>query len=275
MNNKTERTFIMEMINISDISFSYGNSQILDHASLHVSEGHFSALIGSNGAGKSTLMKLMLGEMRLGKDNGSIQLMGQDIRQFKDWKRISYVPQNGMVSYRDFPASVEEIVMANLYSQIGRFRFPGKKEKEQVYQALCQVGMEDYQNRLIGRLSGGQQQRVLLARSLVNHPQLLLLDEPTSGIDEQNTNEFYQLLQRLNQKRDMTILMVTHDLQSLHDLADDVWLLEDGKTRLLPHEEVPGNSSETDISSNMNTTCSVSDGRFNKSEKETSAHGNL
>ena len=275
MNNKTERTFIMEMINISDISFSYGNSQILDHASLHVSEGHFSALIGSNGAGKSTLMKLMLGEMRLGKDNGSIQLMGQDIRQFKDWKKISYVPQNGMVSYRDFPASVEEIVMANLYSQIGRFRFPGKKEKEQVHQALCQVGMEDYQNRLIGRLSGGQQQRVLLARSLVNHPQLLLLDAPTSGIDEQNTNEFYQLLQRLNQKRDMTILMVTHDLQSLHDLADDVWLLEDGKTRLLPHEEVPGNSSETDISSNMNTTCSVSDGRFNESEKETSAHGNL
>lgn len=265
----------MEMINISDISFSYGNSQILDHASLHVSEGHFSALIGSNGAGKSTLMKLMLGEMRLGKDNGSIQLMGQDIRQFKEWKKISYVPQNGMVSYRDFPASVEEIVMANLYSQIGRFRFPGKKEKEQVHQALCQVGMEDYQNRLIGRLSGGQQQRVLLARSLVNHPQLLLLDEPTSGIDEQNTNEFYQLLQRLNQKRDMTILMVTHDLQSLHDLADDVWLLEDGKTRLLPHEEVPGNSSETDISSNMNTTCSVSDGRFNESEKETSAHGNL
>lgn len=275
MNNKTERTFIMEMINISDISFSYGNSQILDHASLHVSEGHFSALIGSNGAGKSTLMKLMLGEMRLGKDNGSIQLMGQDIRQFKDWKKISYVPQNGMVSYRDFPASVEEIVMANLYSQIGRFRLPGKKEKEQVHQALCQVGMEDYQNGLIGRLSGGQQQRVLLARSLVNHPQLLLLDEPTSGIDEQNTNEFYQLLQRLNQKRDMTILMVTHDLQSLHDLADDVWLLEDGKTRLLPHEEVPGNSSETDISSNMNTTCSVSDGRFNESEKETSAHGNL
>lgn len=128
---------------------------------------------------------------------------------------------------------------------------------------------------LVRMISGGQQQRVLLARSLVNHPQLLLLDEPTSGIDEQNTNEFYQLLQRLNQKRDMTILMVTHDLQSLHDLADDVWLLEDGKTRLLPHEEVPGNSSETDISSNMNTTCSVSDGRFNESEKETSAHGNL
>lgn len=256
----------MEMINISDISFSYGNSPILDHASLHVSEGHFAALIGSHGAGKSTLMKLMLGEMRLGKDNGSIQLMGQDIHQFKDWKKISYVPQNGMVSYRDFPASVEEIVMANLYSQIGRFRFPGKKEKEQVYNALCQVGMEDYQNRLIGRLSGGQQQRVLLARSLVNHPQLLLLDEPTAGIDEQNTNEFYQLLQRLNQKRDMTILMVTHDLQSLRDLADDVWLLEDGKTRLLAREEVPGNENPEN------------ENPGNKSEnlkKEEAAHGNL
>lgn len=85
------------------------------------------------------------------------------------------MPQNGMGGWKDFPASVEEIVRANLYKQIGLFRFAGKKERQQVRAALAQVGMEEYQNRLIGRLSGGQQQRVLLARALVNEPKLLIL----------------------------------------------------------------------------------------------------
>ena len=113
------------------------------------------------------------GDREKGSSDGSIEILGQDIRQFKDWSSISYVPQNGMGGWKDFPASVEEIVRANLYKQIGLFRFAGKKERQQVKNALAQVGMEEYQNRLIGRLSGGQQQRVLLARALVNEPKLL------------------------------------------------------------------------------------------------------
>ena len=100
----------------------------------------------------------MLGELPLSGQTGKIELLGQEIRQFKDWKKISYVSQNGMASCQNFPASVEEFVQAGLYTQIGKFRFAGKREREQVRRVLHQVGMGDFAKRLIGRLSGGQQQ---------------------------------------------------------------------------------------------------------------------
>lgn len=177
----------MNAIEIKNLHFSYGKENVLDGVSLCLKEGRLAILAGENGAGKSTLLRLLLGELPIGENpkgdqeegssDGSIEILGQDIRQFKDWSSISYVPQNGMGGWKDFPASVEEIVRANLYKQIGLFRFAGKKERQQVRAALAQVGMEEYQNRLIGRLSGGQQQRVLLARALVNEPKLLILDE--------------------------------------------------------------------------------------------------
>lgn len=215
-------------IEVTDLSFSYGNTPVFEHVNLTVPQGHFAALIGSNGAGKSTLIKMLLGELSLTGETGSIRLMGEDVKQFRSWREVGYVPQNGMASYKDFPASVEEIVQANLYSQIGRFRFSGKKEKEQVLKALRQVGMEDFRKRLIGRLSGGQQQRVLLARALVSVPKLLVLDEPTSGVDEKNTEEFYRLIQTLNRREGMTVFMVTHDRKCLSGLADEIWRLDEG-----------------------------------------------
>ena len=191
---------------VRDLHFSYGKENVLDGVSLCLKEGRLAILAGENGAGKSTLLRLLLGELPIGENpkgdqeegsgDGSIEILGQDIRQFKDWSSISYVPQNGMGGWKDFPASVEEIVRANLYKQIGLFRFAGKKERQQVRAALAQVGMEEYQNRLIGRLSGGQQQRVLLARALVNEPKLLILDEPTSALDEKNASHFYRLLKK-------------------------------------------------------------------------------
>ena len=158
----------MNAIEIKELTFSYGDTPVLSGVDLTVPEGGFAALTGDNGAGKSTLIRILLGELSLSGEAGSFRLLGKDIRQFGEWKKVGYVPQNGMDTYKDFPASVEEIVLANLYSQIGLFRFAGKKEKEKVEEALCQVGMESYKKRLIGRLSGGQQQRVLLARALVN-----------------------------------------------------------------------------------------------------------
>lgn len=190
----------MNAIEIKNLHFSYGKENVLDGVSLCLKEGRLAILAGENGAGKSTLLRLLLGELPIGESHkgdqeegssdGSIEILGQDIRQFKDWSSISYVPQNGMGGWKDFPASVEEIVRANLYKQIGLFRFAGKKERQQVRAALAQVGMEEYQNRLIGRLSGGQQQRVLLARALVNEPKLLILDEPTSALDEKMRHIF-------------------------------------------------------------------------------------
>ncbi len=231
----------MNAIEIKNLHFSYGKENVLDGVSLCLKEGRLAILAGENGAGKSTLLRLLLGELPIGESHkgdheegnsdGSIEILGQDIRQFKDWSSISYVPQNGMGDWKDFPASVEEIVRANLYKQIGLFRFAGKKERQQVRAALAQVGMEEYQNRLIGRLSGGQQQRVLLARALVNEPKLLILDEPTSALDEKNASHFYRLLKKINAEKRITVLMVTHDLKHASSYADDIWVLEDGKVK--------------------------------------------
>lgn len=231
----------MNAIEIKNLHFSYGKENVLDGVSLCLKEGRLAILAGENGAGKSTLLRLLLGELPIGESHkgdqeegssdGSIEILGQDIRQFKDWSSISYVPQNGMGGWKDFPASVEEIVRANLYKQIGLFRFAGKKERQQVRAALAQVGMEEYQNRLIGRLSGGQQQRVLLARALVNEPKLLILDEPTSALDEKNASHFYRLLKKINAEKRITVLMVTHDLKRAPSYADDIWVLEDGKVK--------------------------------------------
>ena len=231
----------MNAIEIKNLHFSYGKENVLDGVSLCLKEGRLAILAGENGAGKSTLLRLLLGELPIGESHkgdqeegssdGSIEILGQDIRQFKDWSSISYVPQNGMGGWKDFPASVEEIVRANLYKQIGLFRFAGKKERQQVRAALAQVGMEEYQNRLIGRLSGGQQQRVLLARALVNEPKLLILDEPTSALDEKNASHFYRLLKKINAEKRITVLMVTHDHKRASSYADDIWVLEDGKVK--------------------------------------------
>ena len=141
----------MNAIEIKNLHFSYGKENVLDGVSLCLKEGRLAILAGENGAGKSTLLRLLLGELPIGENpkgdqeegssDGSIEILGQDIRQFKDWSSISYVPQNGMGGWKDFPASVEEIVRANLYKQIGLFRFAGKKERQQVRAALAQVGM--------------------------------------------------------------------------------------------------------------------------------------
>lgn len=227
----------MNAIDINRLTFSYGSDPVLKDVNFCIPKGRVAALTGANGAGKSTLIRILLGELTVSRESGSVELLGQDIRQFKDWQSIGYVPQNGMTEYKDFPASVEEIVQANLYARIGRFRFAGKKEKIQVKKALAQTGMEEYSRRLIGKLSGGQQQRILLARSLVNAPSLLILDEPTSAVDEKNTEEFYRLIRELNNQEKLTVLLVTHQKKWLKGLADDIWLLEGGRTELIQRRE--------------------------------------
>lgn len=217
----------MEAIRIEELDFSYGKEQVLEQIEFSLPEGHFGLLLGENGAGKSTLLRLLLGELTA--ERGKIEILGQDVRGFKDWQQISYAAQNGMTGWDDFPASAEEIVQANLYRRIGLFRFAGKKEKAQVRRALELVGMEDYAKRLIGNLSGGQQQRILLARALVNEPKLLVLDEPTSALDEKNAESFYQLLKKIHESQKISILMVTHDAKRAARYAQDVWILEDGK----------------------------------------------
>lgn len=215
-----------KILEVNNLSFSYGNEPIFSKVGFSVHRGDFVAIIGSNGAGKSTLLKLILAEIY--PTAGDIRLFGEDIRHFKSWPQIGYVPQAGLQSVVNFPATVEEIVKANLFSQIGLLRFPRKEHREKTLQVLESVGMGVYSKRLIGELSGGQQQRVMLARVLVNDPEMMLLDEPTTGVDAQSVESLYELLSQLNRKTGLTIVMVTHDISRAVNYVSKIFCLEEG-----------------------------------------------
>lgn len=214
------------VIEVDNISFSWGSEPIFSKIGFTVYKGDYVAIIGANGTGKSTLLHLLLGE--LSSTAGNIRILDQNIRHFKDWPKIGYIQQNGFSNFANFPATAEEIVKANLFSQIGLLRFPKKEHSEKTQRALELVGMAAYSKRLIGNLSGGQQQRVMLARVLVNDPEIMLLDEPTTGVDAQTVQSLYELLSHLNQETGLTILMVTHDISRAADYVSRILCLEEG-----------------------------------------------
>ena len=213
-------------IEVQDITFAYGSMPVLDKIDFSIHRGDFAAIIGANGTGKSTLLKLLLGELIPAR--GRVLLFGEDTRRFKDWSRLGYVPQNGISGAASFPATALEVVLASLYPRIGLMRLPKKVHTEQARQALDRVGMADYAGRLIGELSGGQQQRVMLAKVLVSDPELMLLDEPTTGIDSESADALYRLLADFNKQLGLTILMVTHDIGRAHHYLNRVLCLEEG-----------------------------------------------
>ena len=212
-------------IEVKDLSFGYSDVLLMDRISFCVNRGDFAAVIGSNGTGKSTLIKLLLG--LLTPMNGEIYLMGEALSSFRRFPKIGYVPQNSGSAAGTFPATAEEIVLSSLYSQIGFLKIPGRRHKQIVMDALERVGMRQHAHSLISELSGGQQQRVMLARVLVNDPEILLLDEPTVGIDVGAVVSLMEILHRLNIDKKVTILMVTHDLSHVAQYLNRVLCLSD------------------------------------------------
>ena len=212
-------------IEVKNLSFGYSDVLLMDGVSFCVNKGDFAAVIGSNGTGKSTMIKLLLG--LLTPASGEIALMGEPLSSFHRFPKIGYVPQNSGSSAGSFPATAEEIVLSSLYSQIGFLKIPGRKHKQIVLDALERVGMKSHARSLISELSGGQQQRVMLARVLVNDPEILLLDEPTVGIDTGAVTSLMEILHKLNIEKNVTILMVTHDLSQVAQYLNRVLCLSD------------------------------------------------
>ncbi len=198
-----------QLLSIQDLCFAYDKEIILDHVNAEIMEGDFVGVIGSNGTGKSTLIRLLLGQLR--PVSGEITILGTPVGQFREWPKIGYVPQVGGDAHREFPATAKEIVTLSEFSSIGFMRMPRRRHIDRAVRALETVEMGGYQNRQLSALSGGQFQRVMIAKALVNEPKLLILDEPTSGIDAHSKTILFRLLQTLN-RQGITILMVTHDI---------------------------------------------------------------
>ncbi|MCT6922584.1 MULTISPECIES: ABC transporter ATP-binding protein [Bacillales] len=198
------------IIQLRNVTFQYDETQALNDISFQVQEGDFLALLGPNGSGKSTLLKLILGLLKPTK--GEIELFGEPIQAFKQHEWIGYVSQKSNSFNSGFPATVEEVVKSGLTKKVGLFKRYPKNVDQLVIEALQAVGMESFATRNIGQLSGGQQQRVFIARALIAEPKLLILDEPTVGIDHENVQSFYDMLVKLNEERQITMILVTHDV---------------------------------------------------------------
>ncbi|QDP41018.1 metal ABC transporter ATP-binding protein [Radiobacillus deserti] len=208
------------IVKLEHVHFQYENKTILEDINFMIPKGAFMGLIGPNGGGKTTLIKLILGLLK--PQQGSIELFQTPIRKFKEKNKIGFVSQKANSFNRGFPATVREVVSMGLTSSIGYFKFLNKTHHKQIEEAIAQVDMSPYLNENIGDLSGGQQQRVFIARALVNNPELLILDEPTVGVDQEHVQQFYHMLHRLNKEHQITLLLVTHDTGTMTDYVTDL-----------------------------------------------------
>lgn len=227
------------VIHIKNVSFSYEDQVVLRNINLDIMPGEFVGLVGPNGGGKTTLTRMILGLLL--PTEGHVELLGTPVESFKQWNQIGYVSQKSNSFNRGFPATVFEVVSMGLTAKIGYLHFFKKNHKKKVEEALEQVDMLSYKNENIGNLSGGQQQRVFIARALVSDPELLILDEPTVGIDASNVKRFYELLHQLNQQG-ITLLLITHDVGTMTDHVSRTICLN--KT-LHFHDELQGSEKLT------------------------------
>lgn len=199
------------ILEVEGLSFSYGRSQVLSSVAFCVMPGTYLGIIGPNGGGKTTLLKIMLG--LLPPETGRVQWFGADITTFKRWDRIGYVSQNAIRFDPLFPATVEEVALMGRYARRGLFRFITNTDREKAAEALKTVGLWPHRTKRMNDLSGGEKQRVFIARALAGEPEILVLDEPTTGVDHETQEQFYRLLGKLNREYGQTLILVSHDLE--------------------------------------------------------------
>ncbi len=197
-------------IEIHDVSFRYADVPVLEHITLDIHEGDYLGMIGPNGGGKTTLLKIMLGLLK--PSGGEILLFGKDLHDFREWSSIGYVPQKATHIDPLFPATVFEVVAMGRYGVKGLCNRLDKNDHARIHESLKQVAMDGFSSRRIGDLSLGQQQRVFIARALAAQPKIIILDEPTVGIDIAAQEQFYTLLKALNHDLGLTLVLVSHDI---------------------------------------------------------------
>jgi zinc transport system ATP-binding protein len=205
------------VIDVSDVDFGYTATPVVEDVSLTIDPGEYVAVVGPNGSGKSTLLQLMLGLRR--PDAGTVRLFGEPAHTFDDGDRVGYVAQHASAS-KSMPITVREVVKMGRFPHVGFGRLSAA-DWAVVDEALATVGMADFADRRITKLSGGQRQRAFIARALASEADLLVLDEPTVGVDAESVEAFYDLLDALND-RGITVLLIEHDISAVTEHADRV-----------------------------------------------------
>ncbi|MCM8806209.1 MAG: metal ABC transporter ATP-binding protein [Candidatus Omnitrophica bacterium] len=205
------------VIEIKNLYVKLRDMVVLEDINLSVKRNDFLGIIGPNGGGKTTLLKTMLGIIKPYK--GDIKIMGETPEKGREY--IGYVPQYVFFDLK-FPITVWEVVLTGRLNRTKYFKNYSKEDKEISEAALKQVEMEKYKNKKIGELSGGERQRVFVARALVSHPQILLLDEPMANVDSPREKEFYELLKKLKEQEKMTIILVSHDIGIISAYVDKI-----------------------------------------------------
>jgi zinc transport system ATP-binding protein len=212
-------------VEVDNVRFGYTDKLFLKDVSFRIEKGDFAAIIGDNGSGKSTMVKLILGLLE--PISGTLQVMGQPVSKGSRPTSVGYVPQSSGDSVARFPASAEEIVLSSLYRRIGPFRFAGRKHRQIARDAIEQAGLTELIHKLPSEMSGGQRQRLMLARVLANRPEILILDEPTVGIDTDAVDRLLSVLHDINIHSGTTILMVTHDIAKIAAFSNRVLCLSE------------------------------------------------
>ena len=216
------------IIRFDQATFGFPGVIALEDISLSIPESEFVGVIGPNGSGKTTLCRAVLGLMA--PLRGTLRVLDCACEELRCHHRalIGYLPQKGMLD-RNFPVTVLEAVMMGRYGALGLFRRPARKDRDIAREALAQVEMDHHRDSALGALSGGQQQRVFIARALAQQPRILLLDEPTTGLDLTAQHSVVGLIQQRHRDLKLTVLMITHDINMIRSRVDRLVLL---KTKL-------------------------------------------
>ena len=215
-------------LEVRDLSVKYGEIVVLDNVNFSVRKGSFTTIVGPNGGGKTTLIKTILGLIKPVK--GMIYIFGMPAKEYLKKRTVGYVPQ-GAQERHDIPMTVEDAVFMGVRRG---YLEPKSKFKDQVNRALEVVGMLEKRKKLIRELSGGERQRVMIARAIVSQPELLIMDEPTVGLDVESQKNFYELIKELKDDLMITILMVTHDVGFVSEHSDSILCVN---KKLISHAE--------------------------------------
>lgn len=209
-----------QVIEVRDFWVRRDGHIVLEDITFQVREGSFLGIIGPNGAGKTTLLRAILG--LVAPQKGSIRVLGLSPRELRhELHHIGYMPQQVLFDPR-FPVSVYDVVMMGRACCIGPMRLPTRADREAVLRSIADVGLQGLERKPIGELSGGQQKRAFLARALCLETSILLLDEPTAGLDLESQARFMDLLVSLKEERKLTVVFVSHDVNVLARFADEV-----------------------------------------------------